>query len=273
MKGIIFAGCSFTWGHGLWYYSELENMPYGDQHLHLFINKSSYSNIKDVNRFPRLVSKHFNTYEVVKRFTAGSEDTSFQFLKQIFDINEGENSPTLSIEKYNFNEIEYLIFQTSSPDRNDFKIEIDGEIKSFNCNDLRRNKKIDLLYKNGIKDFEDFYELLVKQCFDNIKSNLEFYESKGIKCFLLCWTEDYLPHIINDKWVNDRFIPLEYDNKSYDCINHLFKEYQNLIIINDKEFFGENTPKDEHPSKKCHQIIAESIIKKIEQYEKINQLA
>ncbi len=30
------------------------------------------------------------------------------------------------------------------------------------------------------------------------------------------------------------------------------------------EFFGDNPPKDHHPSKLCHQVISNSIIKNIE---------
>jgi hypothetical protein len=45
-------------------------------------------------------------------------------------------------------------------------------------------------------------------------------------------------------------------------------ENSNLEIISDDEFFGEVTPHDRHPSKKAHQIIAQNIIKKIEENEK-----
>ena len=30
MKGIIFAGCSYTWGQGLYYYSGLETLKESD---------------------------------------------------------------------------------------------------------------------------------------------------------------------------------------------------------------------------------------------------
>jgi hypothetical protein len=37
-----------------------------------------------------------------------------------------------------------------------------------------------------------------------------------------------------------------------------------LNINADKEYF-EETPKDHHPSKECHRIIADAVIKKIEE--------
>jgi hypothetical protein len=37
-----------------------------------------------------------------------------------------------------------------------------------------------------------------------------------------------------------------------------------LFIEYDYEFFGTNTPKDHHPSKMCHRVIANNIINSIE---------
>ena len=39
---------------------------------------------------------------------------------------------------------------------------------------------------------------------------------------------------------------------------------KSMNIKTDREFFGPLPPDDSHPSKKCHRVIADSIIKKIE---------
>ena len=49
----------------------------------------------------------------------------------------------------------------------------------------------------------------------------------------------------------------------------MMNKYENLKIKYDYENFT-IPPGDEHPSKKCHEIIAENIINKIETYEKNN---
>jgi hypothetical protein len=35
-------------------------------------------------------------------------------------------------------------------------------------------------------------------------------------------------------------------------------------IKTDHQYFGNNPPKDHHPSKECHRVVADAIIKKIE---------
>ena len=87
-KGIIFAGCSFTWGQGLYYYSNLPTLreppPYHyDQKL---LKDSHYEYLKSV-RYPRLVANHFNTFEAFKTVNGGSEDETFDFFKNIFKTN------------------------------------------------------------------------------------------------------------------------------------------------------------------------------------------
>jgi len=60
----------------------------------------------------------------------------------------------------------------------------------------------------------------------------------------------------------DRFIPIEYNNVQYNTIRNLMNENIELHINSDYEYFIE-TPKDHHPSKKCHEIIANNIINRI----------
>ena len=54
---------------------------------------------------------------------------------------------------------------------------------------------------------------------------------------------------------------IQYKNKTYNSIQELIENNLQLAIIKD-DFFEEN-PMDEHPSKECHSIIANSVIRKI----------
>ena len=112
MKGILFGGCSFTWGQGLYFYSDLNRLVYP-------INEYTYNDnsvndahrkYRDTLRYPRLVANHFNTFEITKDSNGGREEDSFDFLNNIFNINE----------THKFEEIEYIILQTSIPTRNKF---------------------------------------------------------------------------------------------------------------------------------------------------------
>jgi hypothetical protein len=64
--------------------------------------------------------------------------------------------------------------------------------------------------------------------------------------------------------MSDRLITFEYNDTSYDTIRTMMNENVELHINSDYEHF-KIPPKDHHPSKKCHQIIADAVIKKIKE--------
>ena len=103
-----------------------------------------------------------------------------------------------------------------------------------------------------------------KNWFQKIKQELQFYESKGIKTFILNWETDYMPFYKDDMWMNDRLITFEYNGNVYDTIRTMMNENRHLHINSDIEYF-EEPPKDHHPSKECHRIMAASVIKKIKE--------
>ena len=90
------------------------------------------------------------------------------------------------------------------------------------------------------------------------------YESKGIKTLILNWEIDYNKYYETDKWMSERLITFEYNGKPYDSIRTMMNENYHLHINSDYEHF-EIPPKDHHPSKECHQIIADAVIKKIKE--------
>lgn len=263
MKGILLGGCSYTWGHGLWYYSELNEKPNNVNEL-----KDCHKKFKDSLKYGRLIANHFETFEIDKEHTGGSDDISFDFFDVIFGL---KNNNYLSSQKYNYNDISYIIFQTSQLLRNKFYFNYEGVEQyailwesndGYNVENFRKW----LLYNN--LTFNQGLDLHIKRQINRIKSRFEFYESMGIKTKIFCWEDDFLPYFINDTWFTNRFVPLFYDGKQYNSIKELTKDHKYLIIMDDYESF-ENPPYDGHPSKKCHRIIADSIIKNIEQTEKI----
>ena len=124
MKGIIFAGCSFTWGQGLYFYSDLPNViPQADNDFHPSKVTDAHIKYKDTLRYPRLVANHLDTFEVTKKSNGGNDKMSMDFVNNLFKGGSHEG-------KYYIEEIEYIIFQTSYPDRCFFKLN-NGDIKYF----------------------------------------------------------------------------------------------------------------------------------------------
>ena len=270
MKGMLFGGCSFTWGQGLWYYSDLNDLFYPK-----YINKFDFNTVTTAHvkvmeslRFSRLVANYFNTFDVQKLQNGGSEDTTFNFFDQIF---HGGSNTHLTNEKMKFSDFDYIILQTSQLYRNRFHFTLDGEeqwaIVWTNANGINIENFYKWLKINNIT-IEEWLDMFVKSQVNRIKAKFEYYESQGVKTKLICWEDDYLPYIEKDEFLSKRHVPLYYMDSKYDSIFSLLTKKRYLEIQNDYDNFT-NPPLDGHPSKKCHEIIAESIIKHIKENDEI----
>ncbi len=268
-KGILFAGCSFTWGQGLYYYSNMSTLkePPPDAYNATLVT-DAHNNFRKTLYYPRLVANHFNTFEVVKIENGGSEVTSFDYMKCAF----GLMGPIYNYiqQTFSFDEIEYIVFQTSQPQRNtyyyDFKY-ADGNIEKCEFRTFSpetHNKFYRYLVEQKKCTFDDWFAEHCKDWFNKIKQQLQVYENKGIKTFVLNWEEDYMSFYKDDEWMSNRLITFEYNGKPYNTIRTMMNQNRHLHINADKEYF-EETPKDHHPSKECHRIIADAVIKKIEE--------
>ena len=124
-KGILFTGCSHTWGGGLEFYGPFKNIP---DHKRFFYDEQTITfaimKFIQANRFSRLVANHFGMWEINRNNNGGSDDGSIDFIKMCFGIDNWEtqnNSTTFTQflnQRYNFDEVEYVIFQLTDPFRN-----------------------------------------------------------------------------------------------------------------------------------------------------------
>lgn len=268
-KGILFAGCSFTWGQGLYYYSNMSTLKEPPPDAYNFeLVTDAHNAFRKTLYFPRLVANHFNTFEVSMIQNGGSEQTSFDYMKCALGLIGANN--TYVNEKYTFNEIEYIVFQTSQPQRNTYYydyINSDGSVDKCEFRTFSPETH-DRFYRYLVEQkkctIDDWYLEHSKNWFAKLKENLQFYESKGIKTFILNWETDYMPFYKDDMWMNDRLITFEYNGNVYDTIRTMMNENRHLHINSDIEHF-EEPPKDHHPSKECHRIMAASVIKKIKE--------
>jgi len=253
MKRIIFAGCSFTYGHGLWQYTKEEGIPKDD----VWVSPKEFPVSLDFmrkNRFPRLVSNYFGTPEVIRDFTSGSDQLSLEFVPEVLRFNTWE--PKWAKVDLDFSEISHLVFQTSYLDR--CSLIKDG--KEIHIGDLAQVWKN---YPNIPQDVKEFWSELKMTYYNKIRDLFLFLEDKGIKCYMLAITDDYFDLIKNDEFIKSRFIDIEYNGTTFKNFGDLFAFDKKLMIINDTDNF-EDPPKDFHPSLKCHRIVANSIIKKLE---------
>jgi hypothetical protein len=94
-----------------------------------------------------------------------------------------------------------------------------------------------------------------------LKKELIKYEQNGIKVRILIWIDKNYDYMKDDKWFTDRIIKLDYKD-GYNTIQKLMKDNEEMMISTDDTF--NPRIKDNHPSKRCHEVLAKSIIKKIE---------
>jgi hypothetical protein len=295
MNGIVFAGCSFTWGQGLYYYSNLKHIPTFSEWVKDYsLMTNAPINYKNTIRFPRLVADHFSTYEVCRETNGGSDEMSFKFLEILFTKERIENNlqhySYLTSQFYHYDEIEYIVFQSSQPQRCSYPIKYNNTNYKIYVNDnqsnrtrvsitknngmdydLEENEGLDLIYKwlseNNLT-VDDLYELHIKNQLDIMKKNFMFYESKDIKIKLLLWPNDLLEPILKDEYLKSKLIPLHHNNKKFNTIDEMLFYDQTFLIEKDINGFNGLIPEiakgDRHPSKRLNEIIAKNIITSIE---------
>lgn len=285
-KFIFFAGCSFTWGQGLWSYLETnKHVPSYEEYIYdnYPLPQGSHS-IRKKLRFPKLVANHFGKTEIVKKLNGGTDEESIRFLHEVFDTDK--NGYHLTDISCDYDDVEYIIFQTTQIYRSPFYFTHLGKrykITSspdgckldslhritFDVNNLCHEMKIntfdiffDWMVSNGY-NVNNFIEIIHDNIVKEIENTLKFFETKEIKTKIFCWQEEQLSRIFDSKFLSDRFIYLNYNGKNYKTIEYLYRDYPELLLKNDSSVLH-NPGSDEHPSKKCHEIIADSIIKNIE---------
>jgi hypothetical protein len=267
MKGILFGGCSFTWGQGLYYYSDLPNLekpePFKYDPKKIL---GSHRRFVETKRFPRLVADYFGTFEVVKRENGGSEDESFRFFDRIFSHPGSEKHEYITGESFKYEDFDYLILQVSQPGRNNIKFNYEGkdwEVQLMQTSEKEVKKAFFCWLIDNEKTYEMWHKEFIGDLFYKIKEKLKFYESKGIKTKILFWFDDYMNLIHEDEFMRERYIPLNYRNEHFSTIDQMMKKYPYLEISKDAMNFQGFPPKDDHPSLKCHEIIADAIINSI----------
>ena len=286
MNGILFAGCSFTWGQGLYYYSDLKRIPtMKEWNYDYSLMTDALINFKNTVRYPRLVANHFKTFEVCRDTNGGSDELSTQFIKTAFDMDDKINGSFdyLTKQEFKYEDISYVIFQTTQPYRSSFKFVYKDETYYMWPNNQRTDmvrickledsglytemdNSIDIFsgYLNETNvGVNEWLKQHIEYVYNNFKKTLMLLEENGVKTKVLNWQNDYVDMMLNDEFFKDRYIYLEHDGKKYKSIDELFLNVPNAMISKDYEFFGSNPPNDHHPSMFCQKIISDSIIKSI----------
>jgi hypothetical protein len=286
IKAMAFGGCSFTWGQGLYYYSALESLradpSYGYNHTQHNIVHHSF---RQRWRWPSMVADHFNTIAVTHHENGGSNDLIIEYWDKSFSIDESTIIPAFNklqratpTQPLKYSDVSHFVFQFTQWMRTRFPVPVNGKIKmldSYDCGDKNHPEyqqafldyidKLDIEVDKDNNKLGTFHRNIIKNDVANVKKFLQGLEEQGIKTYILCWPFDHLELIKDDEWLSARFIQFEYNGKKFNCIEEMQRDGgPGLYIENDFDFF-EEPPEDMHPSMNCHKIIADNVIKFIEE--------
>lgn len=283
----IFAGCSFTWGQGLWSYwpSKKWYVPKVGEYLEHAPIPQEADFFRIDNRFAnKVTNQNFNMNDpLVKRHNGGTDDESIRFIKHIkYDNWVGVSTlQTINVE---WERVHSIFFQTTQLYRSPFFFFYKGEEYSVRAHPgfggfsivdkIHRDEKgisfreeeqdsidifLDWLIDNNLTP-EDFVDIHTKNMIDRIEELFKECESDGKKVYIFSWTDEYLEEIKNREYFNDKFIRLrKFDtDETFDCIEHLMDKYPNMTIQYDDTKIHD-CGGDAHPSLECHKIIEQSI--------------
>jgi hypothetical protein len=292
-KGIIFVGCSFTWGGGLEYYPPFKDIP--NPYAFQYDEKNTtfaIMNFIKANRFSRLVANHFGMWEANRLNCGGSDDGSISQVKMMLGLGEytpdgiySKQFENIKTQRYSADEIDCVVFQLTDPFRN-YLIDINGEklviniaqIRQRNTNEFNRNNinkfkdtlddetfnKFFKFYTDNFNSWEEMEDYFI---LENLKGVIELFkevESLGIKCKLWSWHNEYVPFIKKHEYLSSKFIKLKYEDTEFDCLYDLMKKHPKFKISTSGFLVNGKPVPDDHQTPECHKVIADSIINSIE---------
>ena len=233
---ILFVGCSFTWGSGLQYeylYDKGWSIDKLTDDRDRIIKEDSIDPLdykadeyRKQHSWPNLVAKKLN-----KPYKVGTTKSASN-LNQILNSIEHEKELCYSSKS---NQIDTIVVQFTDWTRDDFII------------------------KDSIDKTIEYHIKQIADACDDIRND-EVIKSKSYKTSYpswvgLSWTKD-LGDILKDKY-SENFIPIFFNDEEYVSFDQ-FQENNNLQLIDDGL-------EDEHFNSKGCKVIADSIIRKLEQ--------
>ena len=244
-NGILAFGCSFTWGEGLYYYSDLPNLPFSEYHEY---NESDMTeemiSFKNKHRYLNLISTDLNIpYEYAfDAANGGSTIGSFlSYNNSIFDKD--------------YSKIKYIIWQTSAPER---------EWSTF---PLLKSGINDTFYFMTDEDHMEYFNMEIKRQLMFMHKRILEFESMGCDVIIFNWCKDYPDHPYYNKHFKKYHLPLIVEGNSYSSFDTIHdNEYLNEKYTISGDFLDRGLQKnDTHFNLKGQRMIADNIINRIKQ--------
>ena len=266
-----------------------------------------FESIRTKSRFSSQVASHFNVMDIVPKSNGGDNLGAINFINGILsewkpdyfshailnlteemrslvpnNVREDIFIKELKWDIVNYYEVDwvialwycYLSMEDSVDSIHDNKVLENLKTNWINKNDPRRfvlpsNETIDLIL-DRFENVKTFEEYILSVFWNDVKRRIESIEEKRIKIFILnSWKPSTAKFLQSnndeelEKFFNDRFIKLVDGNKILDSLSDL---------MNDKRYnLSLKYPwsKNQHITKEAHDLIAQSIITRLEHERKL----
>jgi hypothetical protein len=273
-KGMIFAGCSFTWGQGLYYYSNMSTLkePLPNCYQPELLEATHIKYMESL-RFPRFVADHFNTFELCQPWNGGASYSIHDWWQRCFmdkhDPKKHQGNHPVIPPTYNYEDISHVFYQFTQWHRAHSPARLGKPHPSTHSDILANHEIAKWLIENNLT-VDQYIEQAKRKELQDAKEFLQTFVDNGIKVYIMSWPADLVDYIEQDEWLRNRMIKFDYKGIQYPSMEHMMETKIDQKIVNpeltiyrDTDEF-DITPQDMHPSKLCHRVIADNIIQHLE---------
>ena len=204
-KGIACLGCSYTWGEGLYFYSELEDLPFKERHgFDIQTMRSSLDAYRKKYRWPRLLANQEDSWEYTSDIGNGGANISH--------YNYCIHKPLVRGD-IKYSDFKYFVWQITdvvrdAPGGYDF-------LSSLQDEELRP------LHEREIKRLLHFANTVAKE-----------WERNGVTVLVWNWQDDFKDNDDYHKLFKDRHVPINLDGTEHFCLSEIVGNGNERIDFN-----------------------------------------
>jgi hypothetical protein len=262
MGAIWCRGCSFTFGEGLQFFSNLKSVTIPKQHTFDYeeLTHAQYRFIQN-NRYSKLLADLLGVVDANSSKNGGSNNGIHKELC-LLNVNDTEikikDRVGYKRETYlTLDEIDYIVIQFTNIYRDD--LFINGKLYP----QLNVVSNIDEYVKKYLNDnltFEEYTKMICEETIKKFKDIFKTIEQKkpGIKIRVFSWENELDEYLRIDEYFKDKTITFNYKDKEYKTLRDIIYSKIKLTI---QETFHPNCKDDQHMNLDGHKLIAESIFK------------
>ncbi len=263
MQGVVWCrGCSFTFGEGLQYFSNLPSVVIPDKHWFDY-NDLTYSQVRFIqnNRYSKLLADKLNTVDVNSSTNGGTNEGIYNSLYTAYanygGIKYKHNLGYKDEDYLPLEDIGLIVVQFTNIYRD--ALIFDGK-RYPTMNEASSYENWGELFLTDGMTFEIYEKKVATYFGDKFKELFKKIEEikPDIKIRVFSWENEIYDHLITDPYYKDKLVTFEHNGKTYNTLRNIIYSGAGLTIM---DTLKPKCKLDQHMSLEGHKVIAESIFK------------